>query len=366
MWTNDAHTSYAGFADLREMPRFNHHNPEVVSYLSDAALFWLDLDSDGDFTDGVDGFRVDNVIFPPQEFLVALRQAVKGANPDALLLGEAWVLTPALLSRYFTDKFDALFDFPLYGVMQGSQDLNGDGLLAGKGFPVQLTALLADEERRYPSEAIPVRFFSNHDTNRITTEVSQDPSRLRLSAALLASLPGPMLVYYGEEIGMPGQKGGPPGWDNYRREPMDWYASESGEGQASWFKPDDRWNRSDDGISVEEQEADPDSLLNFYRRVLNTRRGSAALSSGDFEVLELETTAPGAWGLVRSAGDEKVVGLYNFSEQELEVSIPAFPFSADILVDRISGQSFPAASQGQPYSLQLPPAAALWLAEGEP
>jgi len=113
VFTNKTFTQYAGFADTKEMPRFNHFNPEVIDYLTDAALFWLDLDGDGDFTDGIDGFRVDNATFPPQEFFVELRQSIKAANPDALLLGETWVTDPRSLSIFYEDQFDALFDFRL-------------------------------------------------------------------------------------------------------------------------------------------------------------------------------------------------------------------------------------------------------------
>ena len=44
-------------------------------------------------------------------------------------------------------------------------------------------------------------------------------------------------LYYGEELGMAGHKGGGPIYDEYRREPMDWYAAAAGEGQATWFTP---------------------------------------------------------------------------------------------------------------------------------
>lgn len=41
---------------------------------------------------------------------------------------------------------------------------------------------------------------------------------------------------------MSGQKGGPPDYDNYHRERVDWNADEEGVGQATWFRPDDRWD----------------------------------------------------------------------------------------------------------------------------
>ncbi len=361
VWTNEAHSTYAGFADNEEMPRFNHYNPEVVAYLAEAARYWLDLDGDGDLTDGVDGFRVDNITFPPQEFLVALRQEVKSANPQALLLGEAWVHNPSDMSRFYPDQFDALFDFPLYEIMQGNQDSNGDGLLAGKSFPVLITSLMKEQAARFPEEAIALRFFSNHDPNRIATELAGDPARQRLAIALLAAYPGPMLVYYGEEIGMPGQKGGPPDYDNYRREPMDWYAAEEGPGQASWFKPEDGWNQPGDGISVEEQDSDPESLLGYYRNALAIRQQNAALHQGDFAILQLDASGPGAWAFVRSQGEDRVVALFNFSDQDLDVTIPEFPFSAGGLVDLLSGTEFPPVEMSQPYTLRLPAASAVWL-----
>jgi len=361
VWTNDNHTLYASFAGVDEMPRFNHYNPQVVDYLTEAALFWLDLDSDGDYTDGIDGFRVDNATFPPQEFLMALRQGVKSANPDALLLGETWVHNPADLSIYFEDQFDALFDFPLYEILQGDRDFNGDGILAGDGFPVLLTSLMDLEAEKFPPEGIPVRFLSNHDTNRIATEMNADPDRLRLAAALQAGLPGPQMIYYGEEIGMLGQKGGPPDYDNYRREPLDWYADQEGAGQTTWFRPDDRWNLPDDGISVEEQDADPHSLLNFYRRIMELRLAHPALQDGDFQVIEMETSGSGPWGFTRSAGDENIMALYNFASKDVAVTLPEFPFSADRLVDLISGEEFRPPTPGNAYVLNLAPASALLL-----
>ncbi len=361
VWTNDAHTRYAGFAGSESMPRFNHYNPEVVQFLSDAALFWLDLDGDGDYTDGVDGFRVDNATFPPPEFFRSLRSAVKAANPQALLLGETWVENPGDLSHFFTDQFDALFDFPLYALLQGNPSLDADGLLAGKSTPVLLNVLLQDEAKYYPPQGIPVRFVSNHDTNRVATEVGGDPARERLAIALTAALPGVPMVYYGEEIGMFGRKGGPPYWDNYRREPMDWYAAEDGPQHASWFMPPDRWNKPDDGISVEEQDADPDSLLNFYRRALKARQSLPALRSGTMQILSLDMDAPGAWGLTRSDGDQTVVALFNFSDAPRQVTLPEFPFEAPVLVDLLSGTQFPAAQIGQAYTLTLPPGGAVWL-----
>jgi glycosidase len=362
VWRNDAHTLYAGFADSEAMPRFNHHEPAAVDYLTEAALFWLDLDGDGDTTDGVDGYRIDNATFPPQDFFVTLRQRVKAANPNALLLGETWVNNPSDLARFFPGQFDALFDFPLAALLAGNQNFNGDGLLNGRSHPTLLSVLFEDEARLFPEGAMPVRFLANHDTNRLATKLGGEAARQRLGAAFLASLPGPIMIYYGEEIGMPGQKGGPPSWDNYRREPMDWYAAESGPGQATWFMPDDRWNRPNDGISVEEEEADPASLLNTYRTLIALRVDSPALRTGDMTALDLEASHPGSWGFVRQAGDDWVVCLYNFSDEPVDVTLASWPFGDASPVDLLTDSDVPAAAAGAAYTITLPAASAVWLA----
>lgn len=361
VFTNETHTRYAGFADLREMPRFNHYNPEVVDYLSEAAMFWLDLDGDGDYSDGIDGFRIDNATFPPQEFFYEFRERIKKANPEAVLLGETWVSSPSDLSRFFVDQFDALFDFPLYSLLQGNQNLDNDGLLAGKTSPTLLSVLLAEQEDRYPDEGINVRFFSNHDTNRTATEVQGNLDRMRVAPALIGFLSDVPMVYYGEEIGMFGQKGGPPDWDNYRREPMDWYAEEQGPEQTTWFKPDDRWNKPQDGISVEEQEPVEDSLLNTYRQVFALRNQHPVLVSGESIPLKLEVESTGPWGMLRRDDSAEIVGLFNFSDIPQQVTVMEFPFSAAAPIDLLTGEVLPEVSAGEPYSLTLQPASARWI-----
>jgi glycosidase len=363
-WTNDRHTTYAGFADSRDLPRLNHYDPAVVQFLTDAALFWLDLDGDGVLTDGVDGFRVDNATFPPTEFFAALRRAVKQFNPDALLLGEAWLSDPADLSRYFAGQFDALFDFPMYQILEGEPTFHGDGLLAGRIPPVLLTQLLGEEARRFPPHAQPVRFLNNHDTDRIASEVGSDPARLRLAAAWLGALPGPVMLYYGEEIGMAGSKGGPPDYDNYRRAPMDWYAAEQGSGQTTWFRPEDSSNRPADGVSVEEEDRDPNSLLNYYRRVLQIRRELPALQGLEWTIVPVDSSGTGVWVLRRQGGGEDVVMIFNFSAEARTITIAWDDLPGPSLVDLISGDSVEAAS-GDGLVLALPPAAAFYLAASE-
>lgn len=360
VFTNDSNTMYAGFANSDQMPRFNHFNPEVVDYLTEAALYWMDLDGDGDYTDGIDGFRVDNATFPPQEFFIELRQSIKAANPNILLLGETWVNDPRGLGMFYEDQFDALFDFPLHNAVMGNQNSTSAALLSAKSLPILVKTTLEDQDKHYPPEAQRVRFFSNHDTNRLATKLSS-LERQKLAATLLVSLPGPVMVYYGEEIGMPGQKGTAPWWDAYRREPMDWYAAELGPDHATWFMKDDRWNQPDDGISVEEQLADPDSLLNHWQRVLEIRATVPVLQSGEVSYPRYSASSGFGWALQRELDGEIVLALFNFSDEPVEITLDEAPADWDSPVDLVSGERYPPMVTGQEYILSLDPASAVIL-----
>ncbi len=313
IWRDEAHTSYETFMGVQTMPRLNHENPEVLAYVTDVALHWLDPNGDGSPYDGVDGFRCDVAIGVPHETWAHIRDAVKALRPDALMLGEVWT-TSALEMAPFFAEFDALFDFPLYSVASGANDRNGDGLISGRRDPRSLELEFASWESLYPSGAGLVHFLSNHDTNRIMSEVGGDVSRAKAAAVFVLTLPGTPMIYYGEEIGMCGEVGRGRG-DEYRREPMDWYASESGPGMTTWFRPDDRCNAPFDGISVEEEDGDPDSLLSLYRTVIALRRTHPALVGGEYAIHRVPREARGVWALWRWDDEEAVLIAINFDDE---------------------------------------------------
>ncbi len=299
--------SYDSFYGIADLPEWNHSNREVNAYLIGAAEFWLDL--------GVDGLRADYARGVERWFWEDLRKAVKAKNPDAVLLGEVWDGEPSTLQRYFDEGFDALFDFPWYLRLSGGENAVGKGVLNGTMDPLLLQPAYRAMLNLYPRGAQIVRFASNHDTNRIASSVQDDPARMRLAAAVSILTPGIPIIYYGEEIGMRGVKGPGPIYDEFRREPMDWYAGEAGPGMTTWFKPDKRNNRPNDGVSVEEQNGDPDSLLNYYRALIQLRNERAALRGADFRMMDAVPDCPTCMGLWRWAGDEVIAMIFNFGGQ---------------------------------------------------
>ncbi|MEO6062595.1 MAG: alpha-amylase family glycosyl hydrolase [Thermoflexales bacterium] len=312
---NSDNTAYSSFFGVRDLPNWNHDNPEVDDYLIKAGLFWLDA--------GADGLRCDYALGVKEPFWQKLRAAIKAKNPEAVLLGEVWD-TPFKIRDYFGYGFDALFDFPFYLSLAGDNVVNNDAILGGKLPGLGLNSALKVAQRLYPRGAQMVRFASNHDTNRIASETSGDPQRGRLAAAAELLLPGTPFIYYGEEIGMRGSKGPGPIYDEYRREPMDWRTAESGPGVTTWFKLANRNNKPDDGISVEEQDADPNSLLNYYRKLVQLRAKTPALRGNDFLVLEKDELGPcgeACFGLWRWSGSDVVLEIFNFSLQAQTASV---------------------------------------------
>jgi alpha-amylase len=261
-WSNNAHTTYKSYANVRAMPLLNHQNPAVQTYFLQVARYWLTI--------GVDGFRLGDATSVPHEFWKALRLAIKQANSEAILLGEVWESDPKKLPPYLQDEFDALFDVPLYYTLAGNPDRDGGGWLNGRTPPGALDTALS------PTTQL-VRFTGAHNTNRVASLVGQDAARKRLAAVLLLTLPGTPLIYYGNEIGMPGSLGVGALADAPRRAPMDWTKSGKGAGVTQDLA---RTNKPDDSISVEEQQNAPNSLLSLYRLLVKQRVEHAALRSG--------------------------------------------------------------------------------------
>ena len=374
LWSNDDHTAYQTFGGYKDMPKLNHGNPEVVAYTLEIARFWMDLDGDGDYADGVDGFRCDVAKEVPLTTWQALRQEMRRLNPESFLLGEVWDTNVRNLTKWYDDAFDALFDFPLYSDLAGSPDQSLDSLLAGVQQPDMVTFTIVGEDKLLPPGYEIVRFDNNHDTNRLMSDVGGDWARANAAATMILTLPGTPMIYYGEEIGMRGEKGkGNPYWDEYRREPMDWYAAEAGSGMTTWFKPKDRYNAPNDGISVEEETGVAGALLSHYQALAALRHAHPALLGGAFapaKVSEGEyvyaytrhapstAASPEEWFLV-------ILNLSAEPQQaalELGLATPG-PFVA---VDALSGKAWPDVPADQPYRVELAPASGVVLQLSNP
>jgi len=241
-FTDPEQTEYGAFAGYRGMPELNFDSREMRDWLLEMAKYWMDPDGDGDFSDGVDGFRCDVGKGPPHDWWKEMRLELKEVRSDLLLLGEVWDNVETIYG-YFDYEYDMQFDYPVY------YDLLH---LLNEMDKTPLMKTLSTEKKRFPLRAQLLRFLNNHDNDRIISALGDNHLRSRLAALILLTLPGTPMIYYGEEVGMSGAN--PP--DEAIREPMEW-----------------------DRVAL--QDKDPTSLLSWYRRLISLRSQYPALTARD-------------------------------------------------------------------------------------
>jgi alpha-amylase len=272
------------------MPDLNYETAAVRDEAKKVATFWLrDMD--------VDGFRLDAVPYLIEEgtclmgcpgthaFLRDYAAHVRGVKPEAYTVGEVWGNINAVMP-YYPDQLTSYFGFELAdSLLSAVRTGSAAGLLAG---------FLRLQDTLPPHRWSP--FLSNHDGTRSMTALGGDIARAKLAATLLLTLPGLPFVYYGEEIGMTGDKPDP-----RLRTPMQW-SPRPGLG----FTSGTAWESAQpDSLTttVLAQDADAGSLLNLYRRLIGLRRSNDALATG--KLVPLSPLSPQVAAYLRRTEDGK-------------------------------------------------------------
>jgi glycosidase len=189
-------------------------------------------------------------------------------------------------------------------------------------------------------------FLSNHDGTRVMTLLRGDMARAKIAATLLLTLPGLPFVYYGEEIGMSGDKPDP-----RLRTPMQWSA-----GHAAGFTTGTPWETlqpDTQAINVTAEDADPNSLLNLYRRLIKLRRSNDALATG--RLVPLTTGSAEVIAYLRRAGDKAVLVVANLGATAVagvsvhsgNDAIPPGSYAAHGLLGTANGATLVVGSNGQ-------------------
>jgi alpha-amylase len=286
------------------MPDLNVENPEVVAETKRIATFWLD-------SMGVDGFRLDAIKHLVEAergrlvehqpgthvFLRDWSAHVRGVKPDAYTVGEVWDSIGAILP-YYPDQLTSHFMFQLSDdILESVRTGNAVRLLGGY---LRLQDTLPGY--RYSP------FLRNHDQSRTMTVLEGDERKARMASALLLTLPGLPFVYYGEEIGIAGDKP-----DENLRTPMHWSAGAGGGFTTGtpWRAPQADWATR----TVEAQDADPASLLNLHRRLIHLRAQHPALATGRLVPLTASSGAVAAFA--RREGDRAVLVVANLGTTPL-------------------------------------------------
>ena len=263
-----------------EQPDLDWRNPEVVSAMQEVVRFWVARGADGFRLDAIDRLAKDPELRddPPSdepfglplmehelgrdlrysrnaEWIGAALAAIREAAGDALLIGEVYL--PIAKHAPYLEHLDRSFVFELI-----QSPWEPGSLLAA------IAAGAAAESRSGPGAAWAL---SNHDFGRFPTRVGREHERA--AALLLMTLPGTATLYQGDEIGQGMGPGTDPPYDRVGRDvfrhPMQWDGSRQG-----GFSPAEPWLPVVDAAqrNVADQREDPESLLNFWRKLIAVRR----------------------------------------------------------------------------------------------
>ena len=367
-----------------EQPDLNVANPEVRDEIAQIAGFWLQQ--------GLAGFRVDAVPFliepvgmpegaihDPHELLRDLRAYAGRRRGDAVLLGEV-NLPPDQQSAFFTSdgrrELDLLFNFhamqylylalarqdatPLERAMGRLPELPEECQWASfvrNHDELTLDQLSEDERQEVFAAFAPtedVQVYGRGIRKRLPTMLDGDQARIRMVYSLMFSLPGTPVIFYGEEIGM---------GENLElegrmavRSPMQW-SSEPNAGFSTVEDPA-RLCRplAPHPVDVASQRRDPDSLLNWFERLIRRRKECPELGWGRFRLLE---TAEAPVFAHRADWDgDAVVAVHNLAGDAVRTSF-ALDDGEEGLVDLFDTEQVEPGAGGR-VELALEPYAARW------
>lgn len=288
------------------MPDLNYNQPMVSRAIYNATKFWLDM--------GVDGFRVDAARylfedgFSQQDTKSSIawfqdwREYYLDINPNTYTVGEVWTDTQVI----------ARYDEPTKGMQNYFMfDLAGD-ILGGlySPDPARIIASYLNSMSYFPDQQF-ATFLTNHDQQRVASFFSDKPDRQKLAAFLYLTGPGVPYLYYGEEIGMLGNKP-----DEKIRTPMQW----SNDAYAG-FSEGDPWqplNPDWEEKNVQLQDADAESLLSWYRGLINLRNQNPGLQYGNYIPISANSECRRVYAVAREHEEETYIIIANLGVQRLE------------------------------------------------
>ncbi len=393
-WTLDAQRGqYYWHRFFHHQPDLNYDNPDVGDAMLDVVRYWLDV--------GLDGFRLDAVPYlferdgtngenlpETHEYLRRVRKEVDSMYPGRVLLAEAnqW---PADVVDYFGagDECQMCFHFPLmprmFMALRREQRYPITEILAqtpeipdGCQWGIflrnhdELTLeMVTDEERdyMYAEYAKDPRMKRNVGIRRrLAPLIDNDRRVAELLHALLFSLPGSPIMYYGDEIGMGdniylGDRDGV-------RTPMQWSpdrnAGFSRADFAQLYLPplmDPVYGYQ--AVNVEGHTRDQSSLLYWVKRMLEVRKEHPVFGTGSFEVLSSEN--PSALAFVRECADvesgarDVVMCVTNLSRFAQPVELHLGHYEGYVPHELLGRVPFPPVGE-LPYFVTLAPYGFLW------
>ncbi len=263
--------NYAAFAYVKQMPKLNTGNPEVVEYFCEVGRYWIR-------EMGIDGWRLDVANEVDHDFWRAFRKAVRQEKSDAFLIAEIWEDAQQWLHG---DQFDSAMNYRFTNTVI---DFIGKDAISADEFDACLNAMLM----RYKKQITPVQMnmLDSHDVPRFLSLCGNDMRRLKLAALFELTYVGIPSIFAGDEKGISGIQ------EAEYRAPMIWSDTDESE-----------------------------ELTCYYKKLIAIRKNHMNLFTGDCRTV-LKDSGRGLYAFKRSDGAEEAMVVLNNSERENQVILP--------------------------------------------
>jgi glycosidase len=290
------------------LPDLNQDDEEVARYEIQNTLWWVGIS-------GIDGIRQDTLPYVPRRFWRDWMTAIKREYPRLRVVGEMFDGDPALVSFFQGGKarfdgvdsgVDTLFDFPSFFAVRHA---------FAEGKPLREVATTVGHDYLYPEAGRLVTFLGLHDVGRFMSDMGATAQGLDLAFTFLMTARGTPMIYYGDEIGMPG--GGDP--DNRRDFPGGWAGD------------------THDAFTAAGRSPEQQSIWQHVRRLAGLRAELEALRGGPMVNL---CVSEQSYGYARTGRLGPVVVLMNNAAgaADVECDLSALELAeGSVLVDRLGG-----------------------------
>ena len=288
------------------MPELNFDNEAVRQEVLNIAKYYLAL--------GVDGFRFDAAKYvylndhdASAAFWKWYTDEIRAIRPDAYLVAEVWD------SDSVTDHYTPYMNCFNFTVSQ-AEGLISETAQAGNvnRYTAYVQKILSGLLSQ-GGKAVYTPFVANHDTDRAAGYLPVSNGRMMMAANLYLLGPGSPFIYYGEEIGLKGSRGGA-NTDANRRLAMRW-----GDGDTVSDPAGATYDASKQtGATVESMKGDPSSLYNYYKRLLMFRAAHPEIGRGTYRALKLPEKMG---GFVSEWEGRSVMVLHNTTQRAMTVDL---------------------------------------------
>ena len=352
----------------KRQPDLNMDNPKVRQEVKNIMRFWLDL--------GVDGFREDVITFiskapglpdsypripmangiryysnqpKVRDYLAEFKRDVLD-HYDCFTVGESPLTTPDTALRYITEGPDQVLD-EMIAFSHMEADCFMTDLIQRPFSLLKLKKAMSDWQYKLQGKAWNALYIENHDHPRVISRYGSERHH-RQSGKMLAAMymlqRGTPFIYQGQEIGMLNIR--LPELDMYKdvvthnnaaivgkilpqkqvlkliqrssrenaRTPVQWSAEAN-----AGFSPAEPWfavNENYKQINVQDQEADPDSILHFYRKLISFRKNHPIVLYGDYR--ELMPKDKNLYVYERIYKGQRLLVICSFTEEQLRFEAP--------------------------------------------